>query len=293
MRIAIITGGESGEREVSLKSAENIRALIDFGEIETFVFPEQRHQFITGVQKFDLVIPMIHGEGGEDGSLQGFLELLGVPYLFSGVSAHAIAIDKKFAKEIAAAIGIVSPVETCEFPAFVKPRRGGSSVMSKLCAAKADAELLMQENPDTEFMIESPIKGREFTVGIIEHDGKTIALPIIEIVTQAEFFDYESKYDPAMLATEICPADIDKTLADELQRQALLIHTHLGVRHMSRSDFILGANNHICFLEINTIPGMTNTSLIPKAVTVQGLSMREVLKEWCGGCVKKDPGQMI
>jgi D-alanine-D-alanine ligase len=286
MKIAIITGGDTGEREVSIKSAENIRALIDFGEIETFVFPEQKLEFITDVKKFNLVIPMIHGEGGEDGALQGFLELLGVPYLFSGVSAHAIAIDKKFTKEVVAAIGIISPPETNQFPAFVKPRRGGSSVMSKFFSEKSDAKLMIQENPDIEFMVESPIHGREFTVGVIECAGMITLLPVIEIVTQSEFFDYESKYNLAKLANEICPANIDKKLTDELQRQALLVHTHLGARHMSRSDFILDENNHIYFLEINTIPGMTNTSLIPKAVSVLGLSMREVLKDWCNDCIR-------
>lgn len=282
MQIAIITGGETGERGVSIKSAQNIENLIDFAKTTLFTFPEEQDEFIKSAQNIDLVIPVIHGTGGEDGTLQGLLQSLSIPFLFSNVATHAIAIDKKFTKEITSSLGITSPKETeGVFPVFIKPRTGGSSIASKLCTTQEEADELLLQNPNLKFLAEEPIKGREFTVGVLEYNGKTFALPVIEIISKNTFFDFESKYNPDKLATEICPAEIPDVLKVELQRQALLIHTHLEVRHMSRSDFIVTDENKIYFLEINTIPGMTNTSLIPKMITEAKLSLKDIFKSWC------------
>ncbi len=282
MQIAIITGGETGERGVSIKSAQNIEDLIDFAKTTLFTFPEEQDEFIKSAQNFNLVIPVIHGTGGEDGTLQGLLTSLSIPFLFSNVATHSIAIDKKFTKEIVSSLGITSPKETQNiFPVFVKPRTGGSSIASQLCTTKREVDELLLKNPNLKFLTEEPIKGREFTVGVLEYNGKTFALPVIEIISKSTFFDFESKYNPDKLATEICPAEIPDSLRKELQRQALLIHTHLEVQHMSRSDFIVTDENKIYFLEINTIPGMTNTSLIPKMITEAKLSLKDIFKSWC------------
>lgn len=280
-RIAIITGGESAERDISIKSAENVRKNIVFADTELFTFPEEREKFIAWHKDFDIVIPMIHGAGGEDGVLQTILESLGVPYIFSGPGAHSIGIDKKKAKEVAESIGIKSP-EACEkFPLFMKPRFGGSSVASKVCNSKEELGVVLGENSGVEFVKEEIIHGREFTVGIIEHDGEVLALPVLEIIPKGGFFDYESKYESSKLAEEICPADIDAGLEAELKSQALLIHQKIGAKHISRSDFIVSSNGGIYFLEINTIPGMTETSLIPKMLKTVGISLSTLLKEWC------------
>ena len=281
MKIAIITGGETGEREISIKSAQNVANLIDFAETETFVFPEKKELFLSSATGFNVVIPMIHGAGGEDGSLQTILENINMPYIFSGIQTHQIGIDKVKTKELVIAIDIISPKETADFPAFVKPRFGGSSVASKLCASQEEFNNLLNENLDIELIIEEPIKGREFTVGIVEQNGKTFPLPVVEIIPKGAFFDFENKYNPEKLATEVCPAEIPEDLSKELQRQALVVHTLLKARHLSRSDFIVTPEANIYFLETNTIPGMTDTSLIPKMLKQEGLSLKELLKEWC------------
>lgn len=285
MRVAIITGGESGEREISMRSAENVVNLIDFADTEVFVFPEEKERFLNVSKNFDVAIPVIHGVGGEDGALQGFLKEIKVPYIFSDSGAHAVGIDKKTTKQIAKSIGIKIAPETSKFPLFAKPNLGGSSVDSGLCRSQEELDKLISANSETEFILEEPINGREFTVGIIEHNQKIIALPVIEIIPKGEFFDFENKYNPKSLATEICPADIDESLNRELQKQALAIHKKINAKHISRSDFIVRHENEIYFLEINTIPGMTRTSLIPKMLNQAKISLVALLKEWIKQCI--------
>ncbi len=284
MKIVIFTGGSTGERPVSIASAKNVAGLLDFAEVQVFSMPEDLEKFLASFKHFDLAIPIIHGKGGEDGTIQGLLSTLGLKYLFSGVQAQAIGIDKKRTKQIAALLGHTVPREIhanhLEFPFFAKPRFGGSSVTSGLCKNQQDFNNLINQTSE-EFILEEPISGKEFTVGVIESGGKTIALPVIEIITpENTFFDFEKKYDPANLAQEICPAQIETELSDRLQNIALSVHKELGVRHISRSDFIVNAQGQPYFLEINTIPGMTNTSLIPKMLAAQGLKLEDLLKEW-------------
>ncbi|MEN9647725.1 MAG: hypothetical protein RLY57_529 [Candidatus Parcubacteria bacterium] len=287
MNIAVITGGETGEREVSIRSAKNIAEVIDFGKVKTFIFPEERNHFISEASQFDVVIPVIHGKGGEDGSLQGLCENLNLPYIFSRITTHAIAIDKQFTKEIVTSLGITTSQTTDTFPCFAKPRNGGSSVASKYCQSKEEYIELQEQHEYIEFIKEVPIKGREFTVGVIEQGGKAVVLPVIEIVPKGAFFDFENKYNPLNLAQEICPANIDSEVKTELQRQALLVHEHLQTRHISRSDFIVTEDHQVYFLEINTIPGMTGTSLIPKMLAEEHMSLKELIKNWCEEVMNK------
>jgi D-alanine-D-alanine ligase len=293
MKIALLTGGLSGERSVSIASAKNIAEVLDFAEVSTYTLPEDLEMFLSEYKQFDLAVPIIHGKGGEDGSVQGLLQELGIPYLFSDIEAHAIAIDKRRTKQIAALVGIkVSPEiqgSALHFPLFAKPRYGGSSVSSGICNNSGDLNNLRQQTNE-EFILEVPVKGREFTAGVIEYNEETIALPVIEIITPEEtFFDFEHKYNPDNLAREICPANIPTELSLQLQNMALKIHKELGVRHISRSDFIVGQDNEPVFLEINTIPGMTNTSLIPKMLTAAGVEIKTLFKGWCEE-IKKGSG---
>jgi len=281
MRVAIITGGETGEREISIKSAANISELIDFAQVTTFTFPEDKERFLESANTFTLAIPMIHGMGGEDGTLQIFLEELHLPFLFSNKETHQVGIDKQKTKAVVAELGIMSPKVTNEFPLFAKPRFGGSSVATRLCNSPEELTELKDANPNLELLTEEPIKGREFTVGVVEYNGTTMALPVVEIIPKGAFFDFENKYNPEKLALEICPAEIPEILSKELQSQSLKIHTYLRARHLSRCDFIVTPENRIYFLEINTIPGMTDTSLIPKMLTCANLSLKALLKEWC------------
>jgi len=284
MNIALITGGQSGERVVSIASAQNVKEIIDFGTVEVFTFPEDTETFIQRYKEFDLAIPVIHGIGGEDGSLQGFLETLGMPYLFSGVTTHAIAINKRLTKQIVKQLGITVAkeitIENLQFPLFAKPNNGGSSVASKLCISKEELDQLTNNHREIDFIFEEPIRGREFTVGVIDHNHETISLPVVEIIPKGAFFDYDSKYDADKLATEVCPAEIDTDLKQNLQTIALTIHKSLDVKHLSCSDFIVTSDNAIYFLEINTIPGMTNTSIVPKMIKVAGYSLKDLFQEW-------------
>ncbi len=284
MHIAIITGGASGEREVSIRSAQNINDLVGtFAQTTVFVFPQDRESFLDRRHEFDLAIPVIHGIGGEDGSLQGLLEYIGLPYLFSGIEAHAVGINKRRTKQIAKQIGI--PVaheftrENAVYPIFAKPLRGGSTVHAGVMHNAQDLNDLLRIESD--LILEEQVVGREFTVAVVDRGGECIALPVIEIIAQGGVFDFESKYNPEKLAQEICPANISEEVSKQLQSYALAIHKELGARHMSRSDFLIDNAGRIVFLEINTIPGFTQTSLVPKALKEAGIDSVDLFKEWC------------
>lgn len=285
MRIAIITGGETGEREISLASAKNVASAIDFSTHETFVFPEDQARFLENASNFDLVIPVIHGKGAEDGAVQQLCERAGLPFLFSPIEAHKIGIDKVLTKAFVERAGIKTAKlfsrTSAIFPVFVKPRFGGSSVhTSKI--ENADVLEAFLKNVSEEMMIEEAVSGREFTVGVVEQNpGDPEALPVVEIVSKNQFFDYESKYDADHLANEICPARIEGVLTRKLQDAAVAVHVLIGATHISRSDFIVTDMGEIYFLEINTIPGLTNTSLVPKMLKAANISFSGLLERWC------------
>lgn len=285
MNIAIITGGETGEREVSIASAKNVASAIGFATHETFVFPEEKARFLESASTFDLVIPVIHGKGAEDGAVQQLCESLHLPFLFSPIEAHKIGIDKVLTNEFATRAGINVAKRFSRsnaiFPVFVKPRFGGSSVHTACVESKEELETFL-ENMVDEMMIEGAVSGREFTVGVIEQNpGDPEALPVIEIVPKNKFFDYESKYSADHLADEICPARIERTLTKQLQDAAIAVHTLIGATHVSRSDFIVTDAGEIYFLEINTIPGMTDASLEPKMLKQANIDFSGLLERWC------------
>jgi len=246
----------------------------------------------------DVAFIGMHGPWGEDGTIQGLLDILGVPYVGSGVLASSLAMDKAMAKRVLAASGIdVARGETVTraayardpgaaakaaaeigYPVFVKPVRQGSSFGAApverpgdLAAAIADALRY-----DDRALIEEKLTGTELTVGVIGGDDDLTPLPVIEIVTKRTFFDYQAKYDPAV-TEEICPARIDPSQAARAQEIALRVHRALGLEDLSRTDMIL-AGDRMAVLEVNTIPGMTANSLLPKAARVAGIPFAELLE---------------
>lgn len=250
------------------------------------------HSSARGIQVFFLAL---HGMYGEDGTIQGMLELLGIPFVGSGTLASALAMDKAMAKKVFFAEGLPTPrgylVERKAFvadpeqamapllpflPAVVKPLRQGSSIGIALVneAAELASALHTAFEYDDRVLVEQRIMGRELTVGVIGVESLQ-ALPPIEIIPKHSFFDYQAKYD-AKLADEICPAQVPEYITAEAQALAIRAHQALGCRGLSRTDFIWGADG-ITILEVNTLPGLTENSLIPKAARAAGISFPELL----------------
>ena len=285
MNIAIITGGTSSEREVSLSSARTTQQLLDIPDSCIFDYPNDLDRLQESIGRIDTVIPMIHGVGGEDGEVSRLLETMCLPYIFSLPASHAQALDKTTAKQLVSQNGITVAREythgqLLDRSCFVKPRSGGSSIDTCVVENNQELDAFITTSSEIDFLIEEKITGREFTVGVIEKNGKVEALPVVEIISDTDFFDYESKYNKEKLASEICPAHISKALAAEMKRQAIVCHEELDCRHLSRTDFMMADEGTIYFLETNTIPGMTATSLIPKMVHAAGYDLKDLFMEW-------------
>ena len=246
-----------------------------------------------GAASIDVAFIALHGPYGEDGTLQGMLDLLGMPYVGSGTLASALAMDKAMAKRVLAAEGIPVPdgivversdyesapdwaLEGAPIPAVVKPSREGSSIGMSLVSAKSGlpAAILTAFASDSRVLVEERLEGTELSVGLIGN-RELQALPVIEIVSKREFFDYEAKYD-ATLCDEICPARVPEAVAQEAQRLADASHRALGCRGFSRVDLIQDRRG-LVVLEVNTLPGMTINSLLPKAAATAGIPFGELL----------------
>jgi len=302
MNIAILTGGESSERQVALWSADYVEeSLRDRVQTTRFVLPEQMKDFIAQRENFDAIIPVLHGRGGEDGVLQGFLKTLGIPFVFSGVEAHAVGMNKALAKQMAGAAGVqTAPWQVARDSSqaaftsacVVKPLHGGSTIATTVVRRPEELEaavkLALEQNDDA--LVETFVSGREFTVGIIEEQGVPVALPVIEIIAANGNFDFDAKYTEGKMAQEICPAQIPIDLRARLQASALAMHQVIGARHASRSDFIVDVQGQEWFLEINTIPGMTKNSLLPKAVRASGRDFGDLLVTWCEEAKRRQHG---
>ncbi|MCS7199111.1 MAG: D-alanine--D-alanine ligase [Caldimicrobium sp.] len=292
LRIALIAGGNSSEREVSLKGAKAVeKALLELGHVVEFYDPAfDLKKLVSRSSEIDLAFLVIHGPGGEDGTLQGFLEMLGIPYQGAGVLGSALAVHKGIAKILYQQAGLPVPKGKCfskeeglknirdyafslGLPLVVKPAKQGSSIGLSLIKKLEDLEEALEIAflQDDEILVEEYIKGREMTVGIL--DDKP--LPVVEIIPQGEYFTYETKYTPGM-AEEICPARISPELTLKAQTYGLKAHKALYLRHYSRTDLIL-KDEEFYVLETNTIPGMTETSLLPLAAKVAGYSFRELV----------------
>lgn len=291
LSITLLTGGSSSEREVALASATHVASLLKkHFRVRMFDFPKEVESFAAKRRTFDAAVPMFHGKDGEDGTVQGFLRMLGVPFIFSDIAAHALALNKAWTKEVVAEAGLLVPParivakgERVSFtrPCVIKPIDGGSSIgvaIAKNARAFADGMRHAFVWSDR-VMVERLVVGEEYTVAVMEEQKTLVALPVIAIKPKNAFFDYQSKYEEGFVE-EICPAPIPSTLARRLQRAAALAHRTIGARHLTRSDFIVDRRNRIWFLETNTIPGQTLQSLVSKAVRASGRDLADVFAGW-------------
>ena len=307
LRIGVLRGGPSQEYDVSLKSGANV--LKNLAETHTAVdifISKDGKWHIQGVERspkrilknVDVVFNALHGAYGEDGQVQEVLNHHGVPYTGSGRFESAMAMNKWITKEIAQEVGIKTPIamlvresdplsnkardifNSMPHPLIVKPRDGGSS----LGIHKVDSyqELLSAlENVLSEHksaVVEEYISGKEATCGVIENfrGQDTYSLPPVEIVPpKGKLFDYDSKYSGG--SSEICPGNFTVEEKKEIERVSRLIHDRLGLRHYSRSDFIVSPKRGVYFLEVNSLPGLTNESLFPKSLKAIGSSVKEFL----------------
>lgn len=288
-RVAVFYGGESTEREISIASGQGVlNALLDYG-IDAFGVDVSGDWLVNFLhQKVDRVFNIMHGRGGEDGCIQGLLDILKIPYTGSGVLGSALTMDKLRTKQIWASCGLPTPryamlsseqdcnkaAQTLGFPMIVKPSHEGSSVgMAKVNNLQ---ELLKAWHSalvyDTEVLVEQWITGAEFTIGII--NNKT--LPIIRLGTSHTFYDYDAKYIANDTKYTI-PCGLDKEKEEELQQLVIKACKVVAVEGWGRVDVMQDSQGNFYLLEVNTAPGMTNHSLVPMAAKAIGLDYQQLV----------------
>lgn len=314
MNIAVLAGGDSSEYSISVKSGKEITKWLEKagyspflvivqGSSWTVMNGDKEHAvdmntfaFSDGKKKtrFDYVWNVIHGTPGEDGKVQGYLDMMGVPYNCSGLLSSALTFNKYISKSYLKQYGIQTAeakllkrneeydieeiIDTVGLPCFVKPNRGGSSFgTTKVSQSeKLEAAIEAAISEDSEAIIESFIKGSEITCGILKTGMDELIFPITEIISKTEFFDYEAKYKG--LSEEITPARINPELAKKCQTLASQIYDHTESKGIVRIDFII-KGNQLYFLELNSIPGMTKESIIPQQIRAMGLKVETVLQK--------------
>ncbi len=298
-RIGVLMGGKSGEREVSLRSGAGVLGALKRQGYDAIGIDvdENVAQKLRG-ENIDIAFLALHGRGGEDGAIQGLLEIMEIPYTGSGIQACAISMDKTATKFVLDRMGIpyaktyiFTPgrwvAEQCEemlgrlrLPVILKPACEGSSLGCALIKSREHAEReaapLLAKYPD--LIAEEFIKGQDVTVGILGTGENTRALPILELVPDNEFYDYEAKYTKGMTKF-ICPANLDDDLTRQVQQLALDTHRALGSHGVSRVDIIVGPDRSLYVLELNSIPGMTETSDIPAEYETAGGTYDELVIE--------------
>ena len=313
-KIAFVTGGYSGEAEISYLTAKTIEKNIDPEKYDYYKIDITSkgwfYQLTNGAHieidkndfsllidnekiHFDAVLVGIHGTPGEDGKLQGYFDMLRLPYTSCDCAISALTFNKRYTVAVASFSGIKvansvllyknnykSPdeqVKNLKFPVFVKPNNGGSSIgMSKVNSPSEELGAAIEKafREDEQVLVEEFIKGREFTIGVFQSRGKIIALPITEVISKKEFFDYEAKYLGASL--EVTPAEIDKRLTDQIKKEAVKIYQIFNCRGIIRIDFIYNEEEREPYmLEINTVPGQTEASLVPQQVKAMGWSLMD------------------
>jgi D-alanine-D-alanine ligase len=309
--IAIAAGGDSSEFEISVKSASEVSKILS-SEYNVYIimirganwYWEDQKGMYHGIDKndftlntgnnkirFDGVFIAIHGTPGENGLLQGYFDMLQIPYSSCGAFCSALTFNKQackmFLKEYKIAmadavflrkgdkIDPASIVNQIGIPFFVKPNDSGSSF--GVTKVKKEEDLLsaieVAFRESDEVLIEKMLDGREVACGVVKTKNRTLVLPVTEIISKNEFFDYEAKYTPGK-SDEITPADMDQGIINEIHRLSLLIYEILGCKGIVRVDFII-VNEKPFFLEINTVPGLTKESIVPKQAESYGISLKE------------------
>jgi D-alanine-D-alanine ligase len=285
IRVAVVMGGPSAEREVSIESGQSVlRAIAALGhEAQSLDFDGR---FVDALREIkpDVVFNALHGTGGEDGTIQGVLEWMGIPYTGSDLTSCALAMDKHLTKKLLAAEGLPTPAwdtfdlaggtlpllpGSLNLPLVVKPRASGSSAGVSIVRTHEEwTKAMINVAPKTtQILAEEFIPGREFSCGILGQE----ALPLVEIIAQDEFYSYDAKYKPGG-SRHLVPAPIDGDLTARLQMLALSVHRLLGLRDYSRTDFIVTKEGRPYILEINALPGLTPLSLLPDEARAAGIS---------------------
>lgn len=348
MKIVVLAGGLSTERDVSFKTGEMVtKALRENGHqvilLDVFMGYSDKEEDLTGIfdraeavsvkvaaipetapdlekvkaqrkdqsdnffgpnvielcRMADIVFMALHGENGENGKIQAAFDLFGIRYTGTGYLGSALAMNKGMAKQLFLENGIPTPrgtslkrgedaakIETCgiHFPCVVKPCSGGSSIGVSIVHDKAEYEQALKEafRWENELVIEEYVKGREFSVGVIDFQ----ALPIIEIAPVEGFYDYKNKYK-AGSTVETCPAELSEQITKEMQGYAEKVAEVLGLNTYSRTDFLLDADDHIFCLEANTLPGMTPTSLLPQEAKVTGVDFNQLCEKLIESSMRK------
>ena len=315
MNIAIFSGGDSSEYVISIKSAKQVLKWLEAAGHTCYLVEVRRDKWtvILGKKKvaldknsfsflnkeekvtFDFIWNSIHGTPGEDGKLQGYFEMMGLPYSSSNHFSSALTFDKYTCKSFLKQHGILTPeaslvskeletdleavAEIVGFPCFVKPNSGGSSFGTSKVVRMEELQPALEEalQEDREAIVERYIKGIEVTCGLMKRGEDFTVFPITEIIPENEFFDYESKYTVGK-AKEITPARIDEDISKKCQEMAMAIYKLTSCSGIIRVDFII-KGNQVYFLELNSIPGMSKESIIPKQVRSMGLKMPAVLQQ--------------
>lgn len=311
--VAVIAGGNSGEHGISVKSASLIMEHIDRHRFQPFLvivkgtewicvdsrfqIPVNKNDMSISIDddaiRFDVVFNIIHGTPGEDGMLQGFLDMMGIPCTSSGRLTSALTFNKYMCSRYVSQAGCVNQadavllrqgadysgrdiLEVTGLPCFVKPNKGGSSVgMSKVHhAEELDVAIGKAFEQDDEVLIQAFIKGIEVTCGVFTMGGNLVVLPLTEIVPKTEYFDFEAKYQG--MSEEITPARIPRDQEIEVKRISSFLYRYLDCRGVVRFDYIL-SDKGLFFLEVNTIPGMSKESIVPKQLAYHGLSFTDFI----------------
>lgn len=312
-RIVVLAGGLSHERDVSLRSGRRVaEALRDAGvevderDIDATLLPALRDDPPV------CVVPLLHGETGEDGAVREVLELVGIPYVGSGPSACRAAFDKPVAKAAVAARGIHTPagvalphetfrelgaaavmdaiVASIGLPLIVKPAKGGSALGCTVVRDSADLPGAMVNAfaYGETALVERLVEGQEVAVPVVDTADGPQALPVVSISPDGGVYDYTARYTAG--STEfVVPAKLSEELAEECARVAVLAHQTLGLRDLSRSDLMIDANGTVWFLEVNVAPGLTETSTVPLAVQAAGLDLGSLMEDLVRSAVARSP----
>lgn len=319
-KVAVVCGGYSGESVVSMKSAQMVMNNIDREKYDPVQIVIERERWYalaegqeTGVDKndfsvvlngkkqhFDIAFIIVHGTPGEDGNLQGYFHMLGIPYTTGNVHNMSLTFNKKSTTRLLGNLGFTVAksmvlkrnepysvsfiAQNLGLPCFVKPNCGGSSIGTSRVNKPEDFHLALDKAflEDEEVIVEEFIAGTEVTCGVIRNHGKIMALPITEIVSRKEFFDFEAKYQGA--SEEITPARIPDAITGKIQRTCEDIYKRLDCRGMIRIDFLI-RGEEIFVVEINTVPGFTEQSIIPQQAAVVGISKKELISIVLESCL--------
>jgi D-alanine-D-alanine ligase len=295
LTVAVLAGGNSAERSVSLKTGAGVVAACKKLGYRVLLFDPAKDlgKLVAAKKKIDVVFPALHGRGGEDGQIQGLLELLGLNYVGSDLRGMVLSFDKVLSKDIykknglpvardlvlekKAKISMEAVEQQVGFPCFVKPSNEGSSYGTSIVRIPLEFEPALRKawkyGPA---LIEEYLQGMEISVGVLEKNGKAQVLPVAEICPKTEFFDFKAKYSPKY-CEEIVPARISEALTKQAQDFALRAHQALQMRHISRTDMII-MKNKIYLLETNALPGFTPASIYPKEAAAVGISFESLVE---------------